>query len=197
VAAEASYQKDVPVQINGNDLLSAALGGAGPYGSAAVAAVREGEGTDLPGYVQFDKTQFQVNTVKSFSGLLGAESLLLVGEVGLQTNDVPDYEKAGNLRFGRAFIYGPGILPNATTPSTNLQPDGRKNDGYVTDFSWGYRMRARLDYDGLAAARCACRRASSGTTMWTASPWTVSSSRTARPSDWALASSGRRNTRWT
>jgi len=58
--------------------------------------------------------------------------------------------RAGNLRFGRAFIYGPGILPNATTPSTNLQPDGRKNDGYVTDFSWGYRMRARLDYDGLA-----------------------------------------------
>jgi len=74
-----SYQKDVPVQINGNDLLSAALGGAGPYGSAAVAAVREGEGTDLPGYVQFDKTQFQVNTVKSFSGLLGAESLLFGG----------------------------------------------------------------------------------------------------------------------
>ena len=109
-----------------------------------------GRGTDLPGYVRFDKTQFQVNALKSFSNILGAQSLLLVGEVGVQSNDVPDYEKAGNLRFGRAFIYGVGILPGATIPSTNPQPDGRKNDGYVTDFAWGYRMRARLDYDGLS-----------------------------------------------
>ena len=150
VAAEASYQADVPVQINGNDLLQAALLGAGPYGAEAVAAVKKGVGTDLPGYVRFDKTQFQVNALKTFSNILGAQSLLVVGEVGLQTNDVPDYEKAGNLRFGRGFIYGVGILPGATTPSTNPQPDGRKNDGYVTDFAWGYRMRARLDYDGLA-----------------------------------------------
>ena len=103
----------------------------------------------MPGYERFDKTQFQANALKSFSGILGASSLLLVGEIGVQSNDVPDYEKAGNLRFGRAFIYGAGILPGATTPSTNPQPDGRKNDGYVTDLAWGYRMRARLDYDGL------------------------------------------------
>ena len=73
----------------------------------------------------------------------------------MQSNDVPDYEKAGNLRFGRAFIYGVGILPGATAPSTNPQPDGRKNDGYVTDLAWGYRMRARLDYDGLIGWRAA------------------------------------------
>ncbi len=149
VAAEASFQKDVPVQINGNDLVAAALTGTGPYGAAGRAAVLKGEGTELPGYERFDKTQFQANALKSFSGILGASSLLLVGEIGVQSNDVPDYEKAGNLRFGRAFIYGAGILPGATTPSTNPQPDGRKNDGYVTDLAWGYRMRARLDYDGL------------------------------------------------
>ena len=147
VAAEASVQKDVPVQINGNDLLQAALLGAGPYGAAGRAAVLAGEGTVLPGYELFEKTQFQVNTVKTFSNILGASSLLLVAEIGMQTNDVPDYKQAGNLRFGRAFIYGNGILPGATTPSTNPQPDGRKNDGYVTDSAWGYRARARLDYD--------------------------------------------------
>ena len=150
VAAEVSYQADVPVQINGNDLLQAALQGAGPYGAAGIAAVKGGVGTDLPGYVRFDKTQFQVNALKTFSNILGAQSLFVVGEVALQSNDVPDYEKAGNLRFGRGFIYGVGILPGATVPSTNPQPDGRKNDGYVTDFAWGYRMRARLDYDGLS-----------------------------------------------
>ncbi|MGL6224713.1 MAG: DUF1302 family protein, partial [Steroidobacteraceae bacterium] len=150
VAAEASYQKDVPVQINGNDLLQAALLGAGPYGAAGRAAVLQGAGTELPGYEQFDKTQFQANAVKSFSNVLGASSLLLVGEIGVQSNDVPDFEQAGNLRFGRAFIYGNGILPGATAPSTNPQPDGRRNDGYVTDLAWGYRVRARLDYDGLS-----------------------------------------------
>ena len=147
VAAEVSYQKDVPVQINGNDLLQAALLGAGPYGADGRAAVLEGEGAELPGYDRFDKTQFQANTVKTFSNILGAESLLLVGEVALQSNDVPDYEKEGSLRYGRAFIYGAGPHPNYA--ATNPQPDGRENDGYITDFAWGYRLRARLDYDGL------------------------------------------------
>jgi len=77
-AAEASYQKDVPVQINGNDLLQAALLGAGPYGAAGRAAVKEGEGTELPGYTQFDKTQFQVNALKTFSNVLGSSGLFLV-----------------------------------------------------------------------------------------------------------------------
>jgi hypothetical protein len=148
VAGEASFQKDVPVQINGSDLLQAALQGRGPYGAEGVEAVLQGEGAYLPGYDRFDKTQLQFNALKTFSNVLGAETVLLVGEVGLQSNDVPDYEKAGKLRYGRAFIYGQGILPGATTPSTNPQPDGRRNDGYVTDFSWGYRVRARLDYDG-------------------------------------------------
>jgi len=142
VAVEASYQADVPVQINGNDLLQAALTGAGPYGAAGRAAVVQGLGTELPGYHRYDKTQFQVNTVKTFSNVLGAESLLLVAEVGMQSNDVPDFEKAGNLRYGRAFIYGVGGA------ATNPQPDGQKIDGYITDLSWGYRVRARLDYDG-------------------------------------------------
>ena len=143
VSAELSYQQDVPVQINGNDLLQAALVGGGPYGVEGRAAVAEGEGTYLAGYDQFDKTQFQVNTVKTFSNVLGAQNMLLVGEVGMQSNNVPDFRKAGNIRYGRAFIYGVGGAAN------NPQPDGRKNDGYVTDFSWGYRIRARLDYDGM------------------------------------------------
>ena len=47
----------------------------------------------LNGYDRFDKTQFQVNTVKTFSNVLGAENMLIVGEVGAQWNNVPDYTK--------------------------------------------------------------------------------------------------------
>ena len=164
VAAELSYQKGVPVQINGNDLVAAALQGKGPDGPAGVAAALKGAGAYLQGYNRFDKTQFQFNGVKTFAHVLGAESLLVMGEAGFQWNNVPDY-KSNNLRYGRAFIYGAAGSPalaaqygqaslaqqNCTVPTgygalLNPQPDGCKNDGYVTDFAWGYRLRAQLDY---------------------------------------------------
>src|SRR5262249_61244545 len=31
----------------------------------------------------------------------------------------------------------------------NPQADGCRNDGFVTSFSWGYRVKASLDYPGL------------------------------------------------
>jgi hypothetical protein len=162
VSAEASYQEDVPVQRNGNDLLQASLVGLGPLGAEGRSNSQKGADTYFRGYDLFNKTQFQVNTVKTYSNLLGAQNMLLIGEVGFQWNDVPDYKK-DNTRYGRSFIYGPGGNPalagqtgldslaqqNCTAPVASLvnpQPDGCKNDGYVTDFSWGYRLRASLDY---------------------------------------------------
>jgi len=92
--------------------------------------------------------------------------MLLIGEVGFQWNNVPDNKKA-NIRYGRSFIYGAAGSPdlaaqtgipslaqqNCTAPAvslTNPQPDGCKNDGFVTDFAWGYRLRASLDYLNFA-----------------------------------------------
>jgi len=161
VSAEASYSQDVPVQKNGNDLLQASLVGLGPLGSQGRAAAAQGADAYVRGYDLFNKTQFQVNTVKTYSNLLGADNMLLIGEIGFQWNNVPDYED-NNVRYGRSFIYGPGGSPAlalqtgvasiaqqlCTAPASlaNPQPDGCKNDGYVTDFSWGYRLRASLDY---------------------------------------------------
>jgi hypothetical protein len=31
----------------------------------------------------------------------------------------------------------------------NPHPDGCRNDGYVTDFAWGYRLRASADYNNV------------------------------------------------
>ena len=166
VSAELSYQKDTPVQINGNDLLQASLAGIGPMGADARAGALKGADTYVAGYDRFDKTQFQVNTVKTYSNILGAQNMLLIGEVGFQWNNVPDNKKA-NIRYGRSFIYGAAGSPdlaaqtgisslaqqNCTAPAaslTNPQPDGCKNDGFVTDFAWGYRLRASLDYLNFA-----------------------------------------------
>jgi hypothetical protein len=172
VSAEASYQKDVPVQVNGNDNLQAALSLLGPRGENGYDFINESAGTYSAGYRAFDKTQFQVNTVKTFSNLMGADNSILVAEVGFQWNDVPDYQE-GEERFGRGFIFGVGsntdlaaqvpltggntCSPTAVgapfpvaSPVFNPQPNGCKNDGYVSDFSWGYRIRWQMEFNNVA-----------------------------------------------
>jgi hypothetical protein len=183
-SAELSYQVDVPVMANGNDILIGSLLGMGPYRAVAREVSAQSEGAYLTGHSRFNKTQFQVNAVKTFSNVLGAESLLVVGEIGSQWNDVPDYTKGG-VRYGRGFMYGFGSGPEfgpATadnpeglpgfgillgpdgdlcsptfvglsnpTPNNfyNAQPNGCRNDGYVTDVAWGYRLRLSADYNNV------------------------------------------------
>ena len=179
-SAELSYQMDVPAQVNGNDLIGASILGIGPYRDAAAAANAGGEGTYLQGYGLFDKTQFQVNAVKTVSNVLGAENMLVIGEIGMQWNNVPDYTKGG-IRYGRGFMYGTGSSPaygpggspagqpslgavsqgNTCSPTFvglpvpvynslyNPHPDGCHNDGYITDYAWGYRVRVTLDYNNV------------------------------------------------
>jgi hypothetical protein len=165
VSSELSFSKDVPVQINGNDLLLGALALAGPNRAESTTAYLEGTGAYLQGWDHFDKTQFQINTVKTLSNVLGADNMLLIGEVGMQWNDVPDH-KADNVRYGRGFMWGFGSAPGygvsvpptggstcnaafaGTALATFYNPSSRgcKNDGYVTDNAWGYRLRMSADY---------------------------------------------------
>jgi hypothetical protein len=179
VSSELSFQQDVPVQINGNDLLNSLLVLIGPNAKEGLEVYAandgvSGRGTAIQGYDRFDKTQFQVNALKTFSNYLGADNILVIGEVGAQWNDVPDYTK-GTVRYGRGFMHGhgsspayavgataptlgntcspvvAGLPPNATVPSSlyNPSPIGCRNDGYVTDFAWGYRVRLSADYSNL------------------------------------------------
>ncbi|MBK6452358.1 MAG: DUF1302 domain-containing protein [Proteobacteria bacterium] len=180
-SAELSYQVDVPVMVNGNDLIGAGVLGIGPYREIARQVQAQSEGTYLIGHSLFNKTQFQVNAVKTFSNVLGAENMLVVGEIGSQWNNVPDYTKGG-IRYGRGFMYGtgsgPGYAADPTSPEGqpglgqasagdmcsptfsglpvpvanrlyNPQPNGCRNDGYVTDVAWGYRLRVSMDYNNV------------------------------------------------
>jgi hypothetical protein len=175
VSAELSHSVDVPAQVNGNDLLQSLLAFVGPNAEEGIAAALAGNGAYLRGYDLFDKTQFQVNTVKTFSNIMGAENLVLVGEVGYQWNNVPDFHD--HVRYGRGFMFGVGSSPlidaqlalnNVTTengtcslaatafgvatilnPTYNPAPNGCKNDGYITDHAWGYRLRVTADYNNV------------------------------------------------
>src|SRR5262249_32799555 len=143
VGAEVSYTPNQPVQANGNDLLYGALLGIGPLGTAGIGLAAQGEGAELHAFDRMKKTQFQANTIKVLPGMLGPAQGLLLAEVGLQWNDLPN----NGLRYGRAFIYGlasdPTIPAGGSTCSNpvpglvNPQADGCRNDGFVTSFSWG------------------------------------------------------------
>lgn len=171
VSLEVSRQIDVPVQVNGNDLLQSLVVFLGPNQAEGVAAALQGDGGYAQGYDRFNKTQFQVNTVKTFSNVLGAENLQLVAEVGYQENNVPDYLD-GAVRYGRGFMFGVGSNPDLAgqlppsggdtcsptlvgvpipvpSPVFNPQPNGCRNDGYVTDDAWGYRIRLTADYNNV------------------------------------------------
>ncbi len=180
-SGEVSYHKDVPVQINGNDLIGASILGIGPYREESAKISAAGTGAYLQGYDQFDKTQAQLNFVKTFSNYVGADNIVLVGEVGGQWNNVPNY-KNGGIRYGRGFMfgtgsspgYGPGGAPagpdrrpdritqgNLCSPTFvglpipvantlyNPHPEGCRNDGYVTDMAWGYRLRLSVSYNNV------------------------------------------------
>jgi hypothetical protein len=171
VSAELSFSPNTPAQRNTDDLVNAMLGFVGPLGPAAAAAAAGGPGTYLAGYDEFHKTQFQINTVKIFSNLLGADTATLIGEVGFQWNNVPD--SATGIRYGRAAVFGMGSSPalaaqdpvtqgntclsqlqvaagvSVPNPLYNPSSAGCSNDGFVTDFSWGYRVNWSMDYSNV------------------------------------------------
>jgi hypothetical protein len=154
LGSELSYSPNVPVQRNGNDVIAAALLGAGPMGKQAQAAVAKGVGTYLAGYDRFHKTQLQLNGVSTYANVLGAQQAVLVGEIAGQWNNVPDYKNdVGALRYGRAFQFGQGSHAlyggstcGPTTAINNPSPEGCKNDGYVSRNAWGLRVRGQLEY---------------------------------------------------
>ncbi|TVT64836.1 MAG: DUF1302 domain-containing protein [Denitromonas halophila] len=157
VGAEVSYSKDVPAQIDGNDLLLSGLGATGlvngssipfgPYGAGAIKAL--GSDGYLAGYTRTNKTQLQFNTIKVGNRILGADQYLFVGEVGFQWNDLDT-----DLRYNRPFIFGPGsdaTYGGSTCGALNVNQEGcsTSSNGYVTPFAWGYRLKMDLTYNNV------------------------------------------------
>lgn len=174
VGAEMSYSPNSPIQRNGNDVLAGVLAGVGPSGTAAAGGSGEtatGAGNTLKpvsgyfsGWDRTKKKQIQFNALNSMSrqitDFVGADSGLFVAEVAAQKLDIKN-SNGSNIRYGRAFIFGNGAhVSFGNTDATNCggalaaqaanpNPTGCKNDGYVTDFSWGYRLRASLDFNNV------------------------------------------------
>ncbi|WP_291712989.1 DUF1302 domain-containing protein [Limnobacter sp. CACIAM 66H1] len=143
-SGEASMTQDLPIQINATDLLRAGLTlgqptGAPFFGITAPADLRNRiasapNGTVVNGFDRFDVTQIQNTFIKTFDRALGSSQVAFVGEVAAVFVDgLPDIRNGG-IRYGRNAVFG------------GAQDPGNNFNGFVTEFSWGYRLRTQATY---------------------------------------------------
>ena len=175
VGAEISYSPNFPIQLSAADFLYAVVNGEGPVGTDDPLGMI-GVGTSSPGlgitatgnllagtlsplsgqkkgYERVSKTQFQINGLNTLPSMLGATGGLLIAEAGFQWADISD-SNGSNKRYGRAFGWGAGAhttygLAGGGVSKALASNAGSKNDGYMTDFAWGYRVNASLNYPGF------------------------------------------------
>jgi len=177
ISGEVSYRPDSPVQINTTEILQGAVGEA-PWSTVLPRVIAAGPGNPASGYDLLPVTQAQVTFIRFFDQVLGASRLSFAAEFGANwVGDLPDQSVQ---RYGRNPIYGVGAftpipladlgipLPgnlacdqpffppppldqviDPIVPNTN--PRNCTNDGYVTDSSWGYRIRGSLTYNDVFA----------------------------------------------
>ena len=152
LSGELSYRPNMPIGINSTDLTVASIGA--PYSPIFTSGHAKAVlGGDIQGYVRKPVTQAQISAVQFFDRVLGASRLTVLGEVGYNhVSGISD--DVGELRFGRDPVYGIGQLNPNTTCTTGPNapnPDQCNNDGFFTSSSWGYRLRASLDYSNVFA----------------------------------------------
>jgi len=139
---------DVPLQINTADalvsVLDAGYRGASYFGQRYNAAA---PGAKVSGFDQFDVTQVQSTLIKTFDRALGSSQVVFLGEVGATfVSGLPEANGQAGLagisgaRYGRSPVFG-------TASGLGLPAqDGQTAAGFVTDFSWGYRLRTAATY---------------------------------------------------
>jgi len=170
ISGEVSHRPDFPVQVNTVELLHGAVSEA-PWSTMLPRIISVGPGESASGFDLLPVTQAQVTFIRFFDQVLGASRLSFAAEIGGNwVGDLPDQSVQ---RYGRSSTFGMGYFNPIPLPSPPLPPgqfitcsEGNvlagvdpanynarncSTDGYVTDSSWGYRIRASLTYNDVFA----------------------------------------------
>jgi hypothetical protein len=156
---ELSYRKDVPVQVNTIELIGAILGVIDPETAAAnqLGTFNGQFETDIPGFAELDILQIQTSASRLFGPNLGANELVLVGEVGVtHVLDLPSQASGGPNGNGLR-LNGPntGLGGNTAISPTFNQPFATQvlgSDHFVSETSWGYQILGQLIYNNAVGA---------------------------------------------
>lgn len=144
---EVSLKNDVPLQVDDVELLFATLSSLAPqFGANNQIGNFLGQfGREIPGYRRHRVWTAQSTLTKVFGPMLGAQQFTLLGEVGGVWVNLPDkstlrYDGPGTFTGGSAAALAGAGFP--TVPAT-------PGDAFADDFSWGYQVLGRLEYNGI------------------------------------------------
>src|SRR5690554_3877206 len=178
IGAEITYKPDLPLQWNAFELIFAGVPYNAPDHSrffkqriqelgvsvsdlkgnngAPAQAAAEGalNGTVIDGYDKFDVWQAQTTYIQFFDRVLGADQLAFIAEAGV--NYVPDLPNKSDARYGRSGAYGIGTTTggdvcSSASPLANQNTAYCTDEGYVSEWSGGIRVRAGLSYNNAFA----------------------------------------------
>ena len=154
VYGELAHRPNQPLSMNANDLLNGFLLRS-PTGllqqQKNILSIPAGGSFD--GFDRFGVTTLNLGGNKVWLAALGAERVVLSGEVGWShVAGLPDPQ---TMRYGRPLSYGtaPWLVNGSLTPCSEAAPGlsgvvGKTctTDGFITPNAWGLRMRAAATY---------------------------------------------------
>ncbi|MDX1626559.1 MAG: DUF1302 domain-containing protein [Wenzhouxiangellaceae bacterium] len=153
---EVSYRPDLPLQIDDVELLFAGLSPLNVVIPEPALRFRSqlgnyAPGEQIQGFLERDVSQAQMTFTRLFGpgNFLGANQIAFVGEVGAtHVWNLPDEEE---LRLD-----GPGTDTRGGVGSQLIGGDLRNpvitEDGFATDFSWGYRLVVAPTYNSIGGS---------------------------------------------
>ncbi|MBV7570488.1 DUF1302 domain-containing protein [Pseudomonas sp. PDM27] len=148
LAGELSYRPNMPLAINAPDVNVAVI--SGPGGSSWVQLP---DGFSTTNGSQFDAWerkgvwQMTGSATQAIDNVLGATRLSLFGEAG-----VVHIDDLGDERLGRNAAFGRSAPRNGTpcnTVASGVTNQYCTDKGFATEWSWGYRLRASLEYSDV------------------------------------------------
>ncbi len=155
VAGEISYRQDEPLQIDDVELLFAAMpqqlanAGLRPEldGISQLNDPDTGQpyalGVDANGFILSDTVQAQLTLTHLFGPTLGASQFVGLVEIGgININDMPDESVLRLNGPATARSGGIAVAPGLEMPVQN----GVETNPFPTEFAWGYKVVAKLDY---------------------------------------------------
>ena len=165
VAGEISYRPNMPIQINTSDMSRTALSnnalikGDGNFDNTYRGYDGAVAGDYIRGYARKEFWQASMSAVHFIDRVMGASRLSLIGEVG--ANYISGMQTGGGVtKYGRDSLFGQSpdangeCSSNEGTAAASRSPHAAswcEDNGFYTDFSWGYRLRASLDYSNVIA----------------------------------------------
>ena len=150
VSGEVSYRPNQSMQVTTGSMSLAALTGSGAFIGRPTQGYAAGD--YIQGYDRKGIYQAQVTAIHFVERVLGASRLSLVGEVGYNYIEGLG-DQPGDTFYGRDSVFGQSPIANGTcfSQTTGRGASWCETDGFYSSSSWGYRMRAALNYSNVFA----------------------------------------------